>query len=98
MTRSWITRKLMSLGTCAFMITFCSGCPLLQPNPVDATPDTVPGAPGATATPQLPNTAFTEGTEPVATWPVFAIISAVALAILLGQIVVIRRRLAAVRE
>ena len=57
-----------------------------------------PVVPEATATPQLPNTSFGEGTEPVATWPVFAIIGVVALAILLGQIVVTRRRLAAERR
>ena len=62
-----------------------------------ATPATVPGAP--TATPQLPNTAFAEGEATVVvTWPLFAIIGVVALAMLLGQIVVTRRRLAAERR
>lgn len=62
-----------------------------------ATAAPAPVAP--TATPQLPNTAFAEGEATVVvTWPLLAIIGVVALAMLLGQIVVTRRRLAAERR
>jgi hypothetical protein len=63
-----------------------------------ATPAPAVGGPAATATPQLPNTAFPEGTEPVASWPAFAIIGAVALATLLRGVVVSRSRLAVERR
>ena len=60
-----------------------------------ATPAPAPAGPTATptGTPQLPNTATPEGTEPVSSWPVFAVIGAVAGAVLLRGVVA-RRRLA----
>ena len=54
-----------------------------------ATPAPAPASP--TATPQLPNTAIAEGTEPVSSWPVFAIIGAVAATVLLRGVVARRR-------
>lgn len=71
----------------------CATAATATPAPAPAGTATPTGAPGATGTPQLPNTAIPEGTEPVSSWPVFAIIGAVAGALVLRGAVT-RRRLA----
>ena len=85
---------LITRPTCATTATATAAPAPVGPT---ATPIGAPDAPEATGTPQLPNTAFPEGTEPVVTWPAFAIIGALAGAVVM-QGVVARRRLAAQRR